>query len=40
MSNKNKLSAERQNELLRILKARFEKNKKRHKRLEWAKVQT
>ena len=39
MSNKNKLSAERQNELLRILKARFEKNKKRHKRLEWSKIQ-
>lgn len=26
--------------LLQILKARFEKNKKRHKGLEWAKVQT
>ncbi len=29
----------RREELLNILKARFEKNKSRHKGLEWAKVQ-
>jgi hypothetical protein len=46
-SNKKKLSsaqpalpAGRREELLSILKARFEKNSNRHKGLEWAKVQT
>ena len=40
MSNKNKkLSAGDRDELLRILKARFEKNMSRHKGLEWAKAQ-
>lgn len=40
MSNKNKkLSAGDRDELLRILKARFEKNMSRHKGLEWARVQ-
>jgi hypothetical protein len=34
-----KLSAEQREELLKILKARFEKNMNRHKGLEWAKVQ-
>ena len=33
------LSAEQREELLRTLKARFEKNMNRHKGLEWAKVQ-
>ena len=40
MRNKNKkLSAGDRDELLRILKARFEKNMSRHKGLEWAKAQ-
>jgi uncharacterized protein DUF4256 len=41
MNNKNKkeLSAGQREELLRVLKARFEKNMNRHKTLEWAKVQ-
>lgn len=43
MSKKNKskkeLSAEQREELLGVLKARFEKNMNRHKGLEWAKVQ-
>jgi hypothetical protein len=33
------LSAQQREELLRALKARFEKNMNRHKGLEWAKVQ-
>src|SRR6267142_122985 len=37
-SNKNKLSSEQREELLRALKARFEKNMNRHKGLEWARV--
>jgi hypothetical protein len=42
MSNetKKKLSPEQRQELLRALKARFEKNMSRHKGLEWAKVQS
>ena len=39
-SNKTKLSSEQSEELLRALKARFEKNMNRHNGLEWAKVQT
>jgi hypothetical protein len=39
-TNKNKLSEKQQNELLRILKTRFEKNMKRHKGLDWTKIQT
>ena len=42
MSNvetKKELSPEQREELLRALKARFEKNMNRHKGLEWAKVQ-
>ena len=38
-SNKKKLSPEQHAALLRVLKARFEKNMSRHKGLEWAKVQ-
>jgi hypothetical protein len=39
-SNKKELSPEQREELLRTLKARFEKNMNRHKGLEWTKVQT
>jgi hypothetical protein len=39
MPNKNQLSSQQREELLRTLKARFEKNMNRHKGLEWAKVQ-
>jgi uncharacterized protein DUF4256 len=38
-SNKKKLSSEERKELLKTLKARFEKNMKRHKGIEWAKIQ-
>src|SRR5258705_2672990 len=38
-SNAKKLSSEERQELLRTLKARFEKNMNRHKGLEWAKIQ-
>jgi Protein of unknown function (DUF4256) len=38
-SNKKDLSSEQRGELLKALKARFEKNMNRHKGLEWAKVQ-
>lgn len=38
-SNKKELSPKQRDELLRALKARFEKNLNRHKGLEWAKVQ-
>ncbi len=40
MGNKKKLSAEQCKNLLGVLKARFEKNKNRHKGVEWANVQT
>lgn len=39
ISNEKELSPEQREELLRTLKARFEKNMNRHKGLEWAKVQ-
>jgi hypothetical protein len=39
METKKELSPEQREELLRALKARFEKNMNRHKGLEWAKVQ-
>src|SRR4030095_8205383 len=39
MSNKKELSPKQREELLRALKARFEKNLNRHKGLEWVKVQ-
>jgi len=38
-SNKKELSLEQPEELLRTLKARFEKNMNRHKGLEWGQVQ-
>ena len=38
-SNKKKLPNEQREELLKALKARFEKNMNRHKGLEWPKVQ-
>jgi len=38
-SNKKELSPKQREELLRALKARFEKNMNRHKSLEWSKVQ-
>src|ERR1700747_58268 len=38
-NNKKKLSPEQLKELLGVLKARFEKNRNRHKDLEWAQVQ-
>ncbi len=38
-SNKKALSPEQRDELFKILKARFEKNMKRHEGLEWTKVQ-
>ncbi|WP_342603051.1 DUF4256 domain-containing protein [Peribacillus sp. FSL E2-0159] len=39
VSKKKELSLEQREELLRALKARFEKNLNRHKGLEWAKVE-
>jgi len=36
---KKELSSKQREELLNILQARFEKNKNRHKAIEWAKVQ-
>jgi len=39
MNNKKELSQVQREELLRVLKARFEKNVNRHKGLEWAKIQ-
>lgn len=39
-SNKKSLSPQQNEELLSLLKERFEKNANRHKGLEWAKVQT
>src|SRR3954470_6637970 len=38
-SNKKELSPKQHEELLKALKTRFEKNMKRHKGLDWAKVQ-
>ena len=37
--SKNELSPEQREVLLKVLKARFEKNMNRHQSLEWAKVQ-
>jgi Protein of unknown function (DUF4256) len=39
MKKKKALSSEQRKEVLQTLKARFEKNMKRHKGVEWAKVQ-
>ncbi|HWP54591.1 MAG TPA: DUF4256 domain-containing protein, partial [Pyrinomonadaceae bacterium] len=38
-SNKQELPPKQRDELIKALKARFEKNPNRHKGLEWAKVQ-
>lgn len=38
--SKNKLTAERSGELLKVLKNRFEKNMNRHKDLDWEKIQS
>ena len=38
-SSRNELSPEQREELLTVLKARFEKNMNRHKGFEWAEVQ-
>jgi hypothetical protein len=38
--SKKTLSSEQCEELLKVLKARFEKNMNRHKGLEWTKIQT
>jgi len=40
LKNKKELSQEQQQELLSLLKVRFEQNKKRHEGFEWSKVQT
>lgn len=40
MKNKKKLSPAQTTELMKTLKARFEKNMGRHKGIEWAKVQS
>jgi hypothetical protein len=37
---KPKLSSEQSEELLKVLKARFEKNRSRHQNLEWANIQS
>ncbi|RPH32667.1 MAG: DUF4256 domain-containing protein [Bacteroidales bacterium] len=39
MGNKNELSTEQREELIRALKGRFERNMNRHKDIEWAKLQ-
>jgi len=39
MGNGNELSPDQQKELISTLKARFEKNRNRHKDLEWTKIQ-
>ncbi|HAN19870.1 MAG: hypothetical protein A2X13_12890 [Bacteroidetes bacterium GWC2_33_15] len=39
MENKKELSPGQREELIRVLKARFEKNMNRHNGIEWAKVQ-
>lgn len=39
IANKNELSVEQREELLKALQARFEKNMNRHEGLEWAKVE-
>jgi len=40
VETKKKLSAAQRDELIRVLKARFEDNRNRHKGIEWAKVQS
>ena len=38
-NKKNKLAPEQSEELLKLLKTRFEKNSKRHKGIDWEKVE-
>lgn len=40
MKNRNILSTKEVNEILNVIKARFEKNRKRHKSIEWVNVQS
>ncbi|MBD2754129.1 DUF4256 domain-containing protein [Spirosoma validum] len=40
INNKKELLTEQRDELLSVLKARFEKNRNRHKGIEWVNVQT
>jgi hypothetical protein len=40
MEHKKELSPEQRDELLRVLKSRFEKNMNRHKGLDWSNVQS
>ncbi|MBS7255714.1 DUF4256 domain-containing protein [Flavobacterium branchiicola] len=40
MKNSNKLSQEEQDQIISILKTRFEKNRNRHATIEWSKVET
>lgn len=40
MNKKNKLSQQQQNEILKILKVRFENNMNRHKAIQWTAVET
>jgi hypothetical protein len=39
MKNNKALSSDQQEEIIKVLKARFEKNRNRHESLEWAKIQ-
>lgn len=39
IENKNELPVEQREELFKVLKARFEKNMKRHEGLEWIKIE-
>nr|WP_245539597.1 DUF4256 domain-containing protein [Pontibacter roseus] len=39
MANRRELTPEQWEELLKVLKTRFEKNMKRHQSLEWSKIQ-
>jgi len=39
MKKPNKLSSDQSHELLKVLRTRFEKNMKRHKGLEWEKIE-
>src|SRR4051812_2021195 len=39
MNNKKELTPEQRQELLKTLKERFEKNRNRHKDLEWSEIQ-
>jgi Protein of unknown function (DUF4256) len=40
MKNKKELSTEQQQEIIKVLKVRFEKNNNRHKDIDWIKVKT